>query len=301
MGVRAVKACVLVGVLAGLWAGSWTPAGALGRDAAVSVRRSAVRVSYYLALGDSVAVATGTTAYPYRLLRAYRRKLRGLRLDDIAVPGATTSSMLESQYRTALGFLQAHRRHVALITIDIGGNDVAGCFGPGGVNAACFSQGLAMIKHNLTPMLTGFHKAAAGVPVIGMSYYNPFLGYWLAGGPFRSFALSTVSAGEALSRELTAIYGGAKQIADVQGAFRSTDLGTVVPSQWGDVPIAVDRACSWLDIQCHQGAPEGFGLDPMPAGELAIASAFERAIGPVCDPAPSPAPQHCRRRLTTHN
>jgi lysophospholipase L1-like esterase len=292
---------VLAGTLAGLCAGSWTPAGALGRGAAVSVRESAVRVSYYLALGDSVAVASGTAAYPYRLLRAYRRKLRGLRLYDIAVPGATTSSMLESQYRTALGFLQAHRRHVALITIDIGGNDIAGCFGPCGVNAACFSQGLAMIKRNLTTMLTGFHKAGAGVPVIGMSYYNPFLGYWLAGGPFRSFALSTVSASEALNRELTAIYGGAKKTADVQGGFRSTDLSTFVPSQWGDVPIAVDRACSWLDIQCHEGAPEGFGLDPNPAGELAIASAFQRAIGALCDPGPSPARRRCRRRLTAHN
>jgi len=291
--VRAIKACVLAGVLVGVWAGSWVPAGAYGRDAAVSVRPSAVRASYYLALGDSVAVATGTTAYPYRLLKAYRRKLRGLRLDDIAVPGATTSSMLDSQYRTALGFLQTHRRRVALITIDIGGNDVAGCFGPGGVNAACFSAGLAKIKRNLTRMLTGFHKAAAGVPVIGMNYYNPFLGYWLAGGPFRSFALSTVSTSKALNRELTAIYGGTKKIADVQGRFRSTDLRNFVPSPWGDVPIAVDRACSWLDIQCHQGAPEGFGLDPNPAGERAIASAFERAIGPLCDPGPSPAHKHC--------
>ena len=188
-------------------------------------------------------------------------------------------------------------RHLALITIDIGGNDVAGCFGLGGVSAACLSQALATIKRNLKTILTGLHRAAAGVPVIGMSYYNPFLGYWLAGGPFRSFALATVSAGVALNRELTALYGGATKTADVQGAFRSTDLTTIATSQWGDVPIAVKRACSWLAIQCHPGAPEGFGLDPNAVGEVAIASAFERAIRPLCAPGRSAAQGPCRLRL----
>lgn len=264
-------------------------------------RQSAVPASYYLALGDSVAVATGTSSYPYRVLANYQRKLPGLRLNDVAVPGATTRSMLDGQYATALGFLRAHRRHLALITIDIGGNDVAGCFGPGGVNAACFSQALATIRHNLKTMLSGLHKAASGVPVIGMSYYNPFLGDWLAGGPFRSFALSTVSAGMALNRALTALFGGAKKTADVQGAFRSTDLTTIVSSQWGDVPIAVKRACSWLDIQCHPGAPEGFGLDPNAVGEIAIASAFERSIGRLCAPGRSAAHGRCGRKLAPRN
>jgi lysophospholipase L1-like esterase len=294
-GVRAVKTRVLVATVAVLWAGSWAPAAASGSGASVLAWRSAVPASYYLALGDSVAVATGTSSYPYLVHANYQRKLPGLRLYDIAVPGATTSSMLDGQYANALGFLHAHRRHLALITIDIGGNDAAGCFGPGGVNAGCLSQAQAMIKHNLDTMLTGLRKAASGVPVIGMNYYNPFLGYWLAEGPFRSFALSTVSAGVALNRELTALYGGAKKTADVQGAFRSTDLTTVVHSQWGDVPIAVKRACSWLDIQCHPGAPEGFGLDPNAGGEVAIASAFERAIGPLCAPRRSVAHGRCRR------
>jgi lysophospholipase L1-like esterase len=177
----------------------------------------AVRTSYYLALGDSVAVATGASSYPYLVVRHYQRKLPGLRLDDIAVAGATTSLMQSGQYAAARRFLRAHSGRVALITIDIGGNDVAGCFGAGGVNGACFSQAQATVKHNLASMLAGLRKAAPGVRVIGMNYYNPFLGYWLAGGLFRSFALPTVSAGVALNRELTALYGGTKKTADVQG------------------------------------------------------------------------------------
>ena len=56
--------------------------------------------------------------------------------------------------------------------------------------------------------------------------------------------------------------------------FHATDLTTLVASRWGDVPIAVARACSWLAIQCHPGAPEGFGLDPNATGEAHIAVRF---------------------------
>ena len=138
-------------------------------------------------------------------------------------------------------------------------------------------------------MLAGLRGLAPKVRIIGMTYYNPFLGYWLAGGALRSFALSTVSPGAALNKELTALYGGAKKTADVQGAFHATDLTTLVASRWGDVPIAVARACSWLAIQCHPGAPEGFGLDPNATGEAHIASAFERTIGVLCGPGRSPS------------
>jgi lysophospholipase L1-like esterase len=288
-----VNRCLLVAVLAtGFMAGSWAVAVASAGGTSPA-RRTAVRTSYYVALGDSVAVATGASSYPYLIVRHYQRKLPGLRLDDIAVAGATTSSMQTGQYAAARRFLEAHRGRVALITIDIGGNDVAGCFGAGGVNEACFSQAQATVKHNLARMLAGLRKAAPGVRVIGMSYYNPFLGYWLAGGAFRSFALSTVSAGIALNHELTALYGGPKETADVQGAFRATDLTTTVASRWGDVPIAVNRACSWLAIQCRLGAPEGFGLDPNAVGEAQIASAFERTIGALCPPGQSVAARRC--------
>jgi hypothetical protein len=254
-----------------------------------------MRASYYLALGDSVPVATGRSSYPYLILARYQHRQPGLRLDDIAVAGATTSSMLGGQYAAARRFLKAHRGRVALITIDIGGNDVAGCFGPGGVNQPCFSQAQATIRHNLGKMLAALRAAAPGARIVGMTYYNPFLGYWLAGGAFRLFALSTVPAGVALNSELTALYGGAKRTADVQGAFRTTDFTTIVSSRWGEVPIAVSRACSWLAIQCHPGAPEGFALDPNAVGEAHIASAFERTIGVLCGPGHSAVHGGCRR------
>jgi hypothetical protein len=56
----------------------------------------------------------------------------------------------------------------------------------------------------------------------------------------------------------------------------------MVASPWGEVPIAVQRACAWLDIFCQAGAPEGFGDDPNDAGAVAIATAFERRIDRLC-------------------
>jgi GDSL-like Lipase/Acylhydrolase family len=240
------------------------------------------RAEYYLALGDSVPVWNGARSYPYLLLAHYRRRLPGLTLDDIAVSGETTSSMLDGgQYAGAIRFLRAHRGHVALITIDIGGNDIVGCalsIEGARPDSPCALQARATIKRNIRRMLAGLHAGAPGVPVIGMTYYDPLLGDWLAGGSLRTLAVTTVSGLVALNRELTSLYGGRRRTADVQGVFRATDLKTMVPSPWGTVPIAVKRACSWLDIVCESGAAEILGDDPNEAGAVAISTAFERTI-----------------------
>jgi lysophospholipase L1-like esterase len=250
------------------------------RLATATAGKPVAKPLYYLALGDSVPVWNGTGSYPYLILARYRPHLRGLALDDLAMSGETTTSMLTGgQYRTALRFLRAHRRHVALITIDIGGNDVVFCVSPTGIDETCARHARATIKRNLATMLAGIHSAAPHVPLFGMTYYNPLLGNWLAGGPARALTLATTPGLRALNRELTRLFGGAKKTADVQGAFKATDFKTMVPSRWGSVPIAVKRACSWLDIGCRTGAPEFFGDDPNLAGAGVIASAFERKIG----------------------
>jgi lysophospholipase L1-like esterase len=262
-----------------------------GRPASAQLRRVDHRrvdtgPSYYLALGDSVPVWNGTNSYPYLILSRYQRKLPGLTLDDIAISGETTTSMLQDgQYQSALSFLQTHKGHIALITIDIGGNDVVGCalsIDTAAPDSPCSVQARATIKQNLTLMLAGLHAAAPGVPVIGMSYYDPLLGDWLGGGAFRALALTTLRSLVVLNRHLTSLYGGARKTANVQGIFHSTDLRTMVVSPWGEVPIAVQRACAWLDIFCQAGAPEGFGDDPNNAGAVAIAMAFERRISRLC-------------------
>lgn len=233
---------------------------------------------YYLALGDSVPVWDGSSSYPNLLLAQYQKALPNLQLVNLAVSGETTTSMLQSgQFAAALAFLQAHQNEIALITIDIGGNDVVGCGFSSDPN--CFSQAEATMEQNLTTILDGLRAAASGAPIFGMTYYDPFLGNWLAGGAAQTQALAQIPQVVTLNNELTALYGPANT-ADVQGAFEVTNSTTLESSPWGTAPVDVVDACQWLDIFCAAGQTEGFGDDPNIAGQVQIANAFEKVIGP---------------------
>jgi lysophospholipase L1-like esterase len=244
---------------------------------------------FYLALGDSVPVWDGTHSYPYLIVAHFRQSSLKLKLVNMACSGETTSSMLAgsacapggSQLDNAIAFLRYHQGSVALITIDIGGNDLVYCGGLTGIDRPCVKQAEKTVRANLKTILTGLRSAAGpSTPIVSMTYYDPFLGDWLAGGSIRSLALRTVPILRQFNGLLIKTYANAgDQIADVQGAFESTDLRTYVNSSWGSVPVAVDHACSLLDITCQAGMPEGFGDDPDLAGAAVIATAFETTIG----------------------
>jgi hypothetical protein len=222
----------------------------------------------------------GLHSYPYLIAAHLRGRIQGLTVEDLAVSGVTTSTMYQAgQYAAALRFLKAHWRRVSLITIDIGGNDIVPCAlqGPIRPTGRCAVRARSTIRRNLRGMLRGLRAAAHAVPIYGMTYYDPLLGNWLAGGAPRTRALATLPGLRLLNRELAALYGP-QRTADVQGTFRSFNFHSRVASPWGRVPPAVARACAWLDITCHPGATEGFGDDPNLAGAAAIAGAFERLI-----------------------
>src|SRR6201995_4317755 len=112
-----------------------------------AVAGAAAPVQYDMALGDSIAAGTGasTSANDYVNL-VYQHELAthpGLQLMNLSCGGATTGSVLNGpgwpeatgpQLGDAEAFLRAHPGQVAFLTIDIGGNDVDGCFGSSGVN-----------------------------------------------------------------------------------------------------------------------------------------------------------------------
>ena len=156
--------------------------------------------SLYLALGDSVAAGVGAqpaasegyVAELHALLTAARRCGRGqalgcdLDLVNLAVPGATTGTLISQQLPEAVRLLQERNGNstpvddVELITIDIGGNDV---FRP--VLSACAlpqaPSCLAAIQAALTQVATNYQtilsalRAAAGpdTTIAVMAYYNP--------------------------------------------------------------------------------------------------------------------------------
>ena len=163
-------------------------------------------------------------------------------LENLAISGETTESMLGGQYGRAL----------------------------------------ATMEQNVSHILRGLRGAAPHVPIIGMSYYDPLLGNWLAGGVERQTVVTTLYRLVDLNRPLTRLYGGSRWTADVQGAFHALDLKTFVASPWGRVPLAVAHACAWLDIVCHPGSPEVPGDDPNTTGAAVIGKAFEQRIDALC-------------------
>lgn len=144
----------------------------------------------YVALGDSLAAGyqpgrgvDGATAYPARV----REHLGDdVTLVNLGCSGEQTGSMIRgsrctydagSQLKEAVQVLQEHRGRVALVTIDIGGNDVMWCARiVTAVDRRCVEQGQSRVEANLPVILRDLRRAAgAEVPIAVLRYYNPYL------------------------------------------------------------------------------------------------------------------------------
>jgi lysophospholipase L1-like esterase len=251
-------------------------------------------VQYYLSLGDSYAQGYQPIGGPWsplgfpgynqgyadQLLKLVREPSGQLRLVKLACGGETTTTMIVgspwcgswafpagSQLAEATAFLQAHRGEVALVTIDIGGNDVISSDG----------GGVAAIQANL-PVILAQLRAAAGpvVPIIGMSYYHPFLpDVWFATHDPTALQ-GAVDAVIGFNDLLEAIYAAAGDpVADVESAFSLADLGD---TDGDGVPDNVERACAWT-WRCTP-PPHAPDIHPNNAGYAAIAAAFEDVFEP---------------------
>jgi lysophospholipase L1-like esterase len=164
------------------------------------VASAASKATYYVSLGDSLAASfqpigfgsdfEGTQGYAEQLFKAARATDDQLRLVKFGCGGEISSSLVTgvgspctyphgSQLAEAVAFLEAHTGQIEFITIDIGANDVLGpCFDPetGVFDAACVTELTPSIEANIATILDTLEDAAPGVPIAGMSYYNPFLG-----------------------------------------------------------------------------------------------------------------------------
>jgi lysophospholipase L1-like esterase len=254
-----------------LWGGSVSTAHAASGD-------------WYLALGDSLAA--GFQSQPSVVGGGYANRLAvhmqtvdpGIQLKNIAVPGETTTSFVGGQLGAAEAFLRANRGHVPLVTIDIGGNDVGGC-GPG--NASCIAAGLAAINKNVPMIVAGL--TAAGGPhtrFAMMTYYDPFLEYWVTGSSGQTIATQSLPIIDSLNRTLAREFAPRFVVADVAKAFSTDDITDIVSTpNHGMVPEDVAVIC-----RLTGGCDHGFDLHANSLGHQLIADTFFAAINAAVVP-----------------
>jgi hypothetical protein len=188
-----------------------------------------------------------------------------------------------SQLTAAERFLRAHQQpgEVALVTVDIGANDVDGCAHvPASQIGSCVSAGEASIRHDLPLILGGLRRAApAGTKLADMTLYDPALSDYFSADPSaRGLATASVAFLRQINAELSSADSRAGfRTADVAGAFASYDSVDHVQYGGQSVPVNVARLCSWT-WNCT-APPRGPNIHAKKSGYAVIAEAFRKAIG----------------------
>ncbi|ASU82463.1 lipase [Nocardiopsis gilva YIM 90087] len=165
---------------------------------------------YYVSLGDSLAegVQPDTNGEPTVTSESYTDALFRTLYDSdstlehrkMGCGGEDTTTFTEggiercderyaekSQLAAAERFLERNQGQIALVTVDIGGNNFTGCVDEGGgeevpsVDKECVEDGLSRLKEE-APEIAVRLRTAAGpdVQIVGMTYYNPYLAALLA-------------------------------------------------------------------------------------------------------------------------
>ena len=261
---------------------------------AASLASAEIAPPYYLALGDSLSIGLQPTlhgavptdqGYVDDLHAFYRLRIPGLRLAKLGCSGETTTTMLAggvcsytsgSQISEAVAFLHTHR--VALITLDIGANNLLPCIGSSGIDPACVASGVNAVAADLPQILIAL-RAAAGpsVPIVGMNYYDAFLAAWrlfpAPDGP--ALAVASLQVVTLFNSTLEAIYNAFRvPVAPVAAAFHINDFS---PGLLPSLPVNVELTLAWT----WMGLPPPLGpnIHPNAVGYAVIAGAFVKAIG----------------------
>lgn len=270
IGLKAVCALAMIGATLSLVVG-------MSRAAQAATKSP----TYYVSLGDSYSVGyqPGRGATPgYTAVVA---KTTRLQLVNFGCGGATTTSLVSSigcpdvlphtagamlyptttQEAAAEAFLTAHRGHIGLMTVSIGGNDVTACAAQANP-IPCVATAVAGITKNVTSLAVAL-RAAAGprVPLIGLTYPDVILGSYVyptqpAAASAASLAKLSVVAfkaliNPALAKAYKAGSGSFVDVTKATGAYVPLTR-TVRSHPYGTIPAAVASVCS-LTWFCAQG------------------------------------------------
>jgi lysophospholipase L1-like esterase len=246
----AALALVASAVLAG-----WLPQGSNGLADTLAPPQ-------YLSLGDSLALSmqpdvhgndrATTAGFSEQVWRARTARTPSLTLVKLGRGGETAASLIKPK-RPGPSQLELAEQHlrggaVALVTIDIGANEVEGCARATDFDQACVATGLASLRKSL-PKIVARLRAAGGprLRIVGVNYYNSFLGRWVTGAAGRQLARASVPVERAINTTLAQLYARAHvPVADVESSFQTSALDSYVTTRsHGRVPVAVANTCRW--------------------------------------------------------
>ena len=222
----------------------------LANYAAASDHDNGVR--HYLSLGTSLAAgiqpdASGANqltdeSYADQLHDIVAPEFRKLKLTKLGCPGETTTTMMVgglceyvegSQLAQAVEFLHAHKDKVAIVTIDMGVNDVlaANCIDvpSSNVDVVCLLNAFNSLSNNLALILGTLQQAAhPDTKFVAMNYYNTFLAFWFNGPAGQALAYESAMLANILNYDvLGGVYGAfGMPVADVAAAFDSGNFST---------------------------------------------------------------------------
>jgi lysophospholipase L1-like esterase len=280
-------------VIGGLLALATLAVGTLAPIASGPAPAAAKAPTYYVSLGDSYSVGyqPGLGATPgYATYVANRTHLT---LANFGCAGATTTSLLTTigcpavlphtaggmayptttQIAAATAFIAAHKGHIGLITVSIGGNDVVPCAEKSNP-VACVATATAGIKINVASIASQLRAAAgAKVPIIGSTYPDVILGtyvYPTHPAPTAAVNLAKISVvafkslvNPALAKAYATSFGAFVDVTRATGAYTSLTR-TVRTKAYGTIPVPVASVCA-LTWFCKKG-----DIHPMNAGYTLI-------------------------------
>lgn len=252
-------------------------------------------VRYYYSFGTSLSVGIQPDAagknqltndgYADQLFDMIEPRYRKIRLVKMGCSGETTTTMITggictypkgSQLAQAVKELHAHKDKVALVTIDIGVNDLLNCINKDSavVDNSCVSNASILLKDNLGIILTALRQAAhPDTPIVGMTYYNPFVAFSVfpPGSDFANLANVSQGVVNSFNVLLESIYQGIFvdsyvgpeiPVADVAGIYAFTTVN----------PLVYPNICD-LTYMCVL-QPVGPNIHANPLGYGFIADAF---------------------------
>ena len=256
--------------------------------------------------GQQKANAATNQGYSDQLYALAKRVDPKLKLVKAGCSGATTTNMLHggvnvggtvgcgqnqplykststatSQLTYAVNFIKAHPGQIAFITISIGNNDVDTCLQDNAIDIQCVADGTQTIKTNLGTIGKKL-RAATGpnVPIVGSTFYDPFLGLYLKGGALANAAAASQALAQNLNEQVIMPAWAKNKVRSARidlafGTYTPLDQ-TVQTADLGTIPLAVFNICTWTWF-CAP-APAGPNVHANVTGYKVIAAAFWKSL-----------------------